>query len=168
VSRFINNRTNTTSFEKGVIEDLTVHHQHQLGSMDWCDKPKLINERSPTTELNDAIHEVFPHATYIKVASHAVSNASSTAAGDVVLVDTSGELSVGQLWWHARIDTQLYSCVSMWAAMPTRVAATYTQSFRKQTKPTIMELSLVLCAVPFLRSADGARVTVSMPPHYRR
>ena len=101
------------SFENGIIEELTLEKMHALSNR-WY-KLGLIDEVDPRKNLMSAMREFRPEANEIKSARVVRTHAGNKICiGDIAFATVDGSKCLVEVWWHARADMELVSCVSVW------------------------------------------------------
>ena len=160
-------RRNLTSFEKGVIQELTLQHIHDLKEKVSWDATRIIDPVAPKKAMLKALVAAFPNAVAVKVSKEAVASGSPVQAGDLVLVDAMGTRRAGELWFHASIDGALYSCVSLWETAAGAADCGSVKTYRKRDQPTLLELPALLVSLIHMVNDAGDCVTAILPPKYR-
>ena len=167
IARFVRNRCNLQNFDRGVMEDLTVQHLHDVSYKVWGEN-RLINEVEPGRKVRAALEKLYPYAGVIRLAAKAECAYITMVSGDVVLARINDAVVAGELWFFANIDGWLSACLSVWEQMPCTLASeAQARSFRKRDNPMIADCDVLEAPVAYFASSDATRMTVSMPVKYR-
>ena len=167
VKRCLKDRQNLTSFEKGVMQELTLQHLYDLKERASWKATHIIDPVAPTRAMLKALVNAWPTATELKVSKTAVANGSPIRAGDVALVDALGSRRAAEVWFHADIDGALYSCVSLWEATTGAADCDRLKTYKKHDQPTLLELSALYVALVHMENDAGDQVTAIIPPKFR-
>ena len=163
VKRWSKDKFNSSSFERGLMEELTLQHLADLAPP-WLTRG-LVDDVVPNATLMRELQAEYPRAKIIMSANSARVHQQLFTRGDVVLCRALGHLSVGEIIWFARIDEREVVCVSSWQRTPTANDTTWTRTYRKQTRHEIHPLPLMLAPLTYLPS--NSAVTVLIPLEYR-
>jgi len=169
LKRYIKDRHNTTSFERGLMEEVTLQHIYDLRTQWW--RSELHDLRDPGRSLLDAWRQQFPSAVDHKVSSGCSLQGGATAkVGDVVALSLEDVAYIGQINTLGRVfqtETQYldFACVDFW--MPVAGAGTrYYKVMRAVDDPTFLPLECLLSALTVSRRPDGI-VTCLIPASLR-
>ena len=167
ISRFMRDRFNLLSFDRGLIEDLTLLHLDAVRDKVWWET-QLINETDPDRRVREALQRMYPAGRVIQVAARARCNSIAVTSGDVVLACILGVVVAAEVWFFARIDDAKLSCLSVFEEMPCALGSgTRARSFRRAENPMMVDCDKLETPVAYIQSSDGSRITVSMPAKYR-
>ena len=161
VKRWSRDRYSKTSFEIGLMEELTLEHLHSMQT-DWY-SDGLLNPVKPRAKLLESLRESFPQATEFLTARQVrVCHGGLISAGDVAFAVIKGERLLVEVWWHASVDGQCVSCISPWIRVDDALAASaHVVSFRKQDAPQTVHSNILVS--PATHFADGDLVSAIMP-----
>ena len=165
VKRWSRDRYTTKSFERGLLEELTVEHMHAMKE-DWC-----IDDRSqtlwsePRKAMSDAIKHEFPDTNVVHCANMVRANGAAITAGDVAFADIGGRRQLVEAWFHARVDKHVLSCVSVWPHAPSASDTCITETYRRAEDPRFLPTACLLCSAIYLQ-IDGF-VTAIVPAELR-
>ena len=165
--RAMKDRLNTKSYEKCLIQDLTLQHIRN------CSRNLLVSSlgdpHPPTKAVDEALREVLPSATSLDVSNrYTADNGGRIYRGDVVCIRSDSadgsECVVGQIWFHLRVDDCIKSCVSLWP-----LEASYAEAgcakYRMCDRPQIIDSAALVCAL--LHKQCGTACTVVWPSWLR-
>ena len=114
VKRFAEPRMNTTNMEKGLMEEITLQHLHDLHM------PKsevLLNphkaDKAHATAVQRALRQ---EDSEVLVSNTATCFDKRVTSQDVVLFEWHGSLVAGKVYFHAAVDGVAWTCVSPWGA----------------------------------------------------
>ena len=166
VKRHLRGRHNLNSFETGLVEELTLHHLHQLNEASFSDT-YLEQEVKPKPAMDTALRAVFSHAQQITCSRAAVVRGGHITAGDVALAYDGSSRVVGQVWFHASIDGVAMTCLSTWDMVPTPKDSRMCATYRKLDRPRFMELNTLATSLTYAENSTGGCVTILWPPAIR-
>jgi hypothetical protein len=120
IKRYVHaDRRNTKSFERGLIEEVTLQHLFDMRTKWW--KGSLEATRAPSTAVHDAlVNAVIGDVARVQVASQGhLPSGHSVHVGDVVAVELDGKHVVGELWLLATLTSadgteSDVACLSIW------------------------------------------------------
>ena len=166
VKRWTKDRYSCKSFERGLIEEVTLEHLHQMESH-WC-RHGLVQPTQPKGNLKKSVHAAHPAATSILVSSKARGAKGSVVhAGDLAYCVVLGRVSLVEVWYHAEVDGQQVSCVSVWPHVPSPSCRSDEVScHRRVDNPQLVPVECLVASVIFLQG-DSDLVSVLMPPALR-
>ncbi|CAK0891281.1 unnamed protein product [Prorocentrum cordatum] len=104
------NRHNTTSFDTGVLEDMTCQGMHDISAS--LDSGPLRGLKDAHRKVVEAMRSAISGARAVRSSRRLVACHRTVMANDVVAID-SGEV-VAEVWFHAEVDGFSWSCVSPW------------------------------------------------------
>ena len=115
VKRFANCRENTTSIEKGILEDITHEHFRSLKSS--LVKPTMKNGTPANKKVRKALLDcgcALAHSTILS-SSEMLVNRRKICTGDVVTVTThAGDVLIAQIYFLTMVDGLGVCGVSFW------------------------------------------------------
>ena len=166
IKRFMQDRRSLLSYERGLMEDVTLHHIHELAELQLEDS--LVGASAACSKLLEAMRAFRPLARDVQSASRMRVNGLHAGVRDVVLAMVDGVLAVGELWYCVSLDKDVLCCISLWE----RVAACTeehcsTRVFRPRERPAMLAASQVLAPAVFVANRAGDLVTVIVPPFLR-
>ena len=109
-------RSNTKSWEQGVLEDITCIHLWSLENVRFTGVD-LLGARPASQKLLESIQEVFPLCTDMDTttAKTAQVNTRAVETGDVVAYFQSQDwISFGEVCFHFKHGVGLWTCISEW------------------------------------------------------
>ena len=126
--RYAEPRHNTTSFERGLMTEIAVQHLWELEShavlgVDLVEpqpaKPRMVTMLCEHFGIQTA--EILTSAT-------AYVHCTCVQIGNIIaFFGESGELAFGEVFFHARIDGVMWSCISVWTILELKVSAVRCQ-----------------------------------------
>ena len=159
-------RLNTTSYELGCMEDITLE---QLKDMqhEWYHHG-LIKPHLPNDGTKRMIMEMFPGAQEI-LTSHTVSNGSGRmSVGDVVAArDDEGNIIVGELLLNFSMDDSCCSVMAPWKRVEDAAPNSCWAKFQIMRKPELVLSSNLDCALTFAATANKEAASVLLPTWLR-
>ena len=161
VRRYTMGRKNTQSFEMGVVEELTVHHLHDLEKFG-----RRFEGHAPGPRILDALKEIMPDCTNSEwlVSKSAMSGNGVISAGDVVLL--SGK-AAGKLLLIFSTGGEAKVVVSVWRSIGSP-ADPRVSGYQVIDNVCIFPLASIECAVHYRMSDDGNECSIYLPWEYRR
>ena len=156
VKRWSADRFAKTSFERGLMEELTLEHLHQLKHPWWfggLQEPL----RKPYKKMQACLQELYPSASeFLTAGSFRTLGGSVIHAGDVAFAMHDQEPVLCNVWWFARVDGRGIACVSFWARVENapRIMKTHCVSYRKADAPTIVRIDSLQQAATFWDQGD--------------
>jgi hypothetical protein len=160
VKRYGRHRDNTTSYERGMIEEITLQQIHELDKIELS-VTRLVNPRDDNDKVRRALLALFPTGTHLLSASTAVVDCVEVHSGDVVLLEDG---RIGEVWFHGSVTGLLVSCVSVWAESS---SSRYSKTMVKSDDPCVVSLvDIQTCLMSTVNTA-GTRATVLIPPAFR-
>ncbi len=161
VRRYGFNRRNTTAYEMGIIEDITVHSLQELKLLDRGHGIKSLGE--PKQRMRHALNETFPDFTGdFKVGNVARGNDGMVHVGDVAFFQSEGRRALGQVIVHVAMGRADCTIVSKWQLVSMDDTSAV---YRVVDAPCVIETNALECSVIYSRTGDDAIVLV--PPLYR-
>ena len=118
LKRMATPRCNLQSYEKGLVEEVTVQHLWDLRGP--LVKPTLLEARAAGKKLRRALEAVmFIGPTCAITTSKAVCiNCRVSQMDDTVaFVAEDGSVGFGQMYFHAQVEDTLISCISPWTVV---------------------------------------------------
>ena len=173
VKRYASDVTNTTTYDRTVLSEITAHHTSALDDKSTVDfRIGLLDSRPAPANLKTflmaqcGLDEVPPQFCRTALAARH-SECSICHKGDVVIVksDRGTAFDVGMVWAHAEIFGEALSLVSVWERVSSD-RQTATAEYREVTQVEVLPLSDILAPVIYCRPRAGiARVLV--PARFR-
>ena len=150
------------SFERGLIEELTLEHLHALERPWWFDGLQQPLH-TPKPNLRRALEAQWPDAAeHVTSASFRNELGCVIHSGDLAFVECGTATSLCEVWWMASVDRHCVACVSIW----TRIAddaignAVNAATYRKVDSPTFIDCSKLKAAAQFWACGDGVHVVL--------
>jgi hypothetical protein len=168
VKRYVHNRRPNPAFERGVIEDITLQHLHDMRTPWW--KGLLESPTDPNREMRDAIISAIPTAVSAKVAREgSLPTIGSVHVSDVVSC-YAGLHTVGELWilatvMHVDGRVEDLACVSLWVEV--RGGTSYYRHFKKRDEPIFLRLDAISGSLIYSMSDDGEIASCLIPAPLR-
>ena len=159
IKRWSKDRHTLTSFEKGLVEEVTLQHLGDLRKP-WLVNNCLVNEVAPSAKLMRELRGRYRDARFISSSNSARVDHKVFTKGDVVLVRNGGVLCAGEIYFFARVDADSLVCVSLWDRVPTANDTLWTRTYRKRDDPQIVPLTALASPVVYLSSSSGATLLV--------
>ena len=151
-------RVNTTSYDIGVLEDVTVQHVWDLAT------PLASGDglREPRDPPSEAVRQglLVPMANSLKTSSVCMCNGRAVAVGDVAMV--IGSADPVEVWFHVAVDGVCYTCISPWPV--TGAHARHTVA-RISVATRFINSAMLADSVVYYNGATEC--TVLVPPHLR-
>jgi hypothetical protein len=160
--RFSVTRVNTTSYERGILEEVLDQHFWELKKpiskhmlMDSRDAPKRMHD-TIISELN-----LLP-GTAVQTAPKARVESRTVCVGDVVLMSDN---TIAEVWFFAGVGHLHFACLSTWPT--TRVISDTCVITQIVDNPRILPLSGVLASCIYRRTVAPpmSMATVLLPHH---
>ena len=167
IRRYAQRRSNLTSWETGVVEDITCHALMDLKKKFMASA--LVKSHRPSSKIFNALHEMFPHvpAAAFMVARSTVSRNGCICVGDVIRITKDGANVAGKLLLNMSIGDEAYVVASIWRATTPQMLDPRVANFVVVDDVVVLPLSAVQCAV-FYRMSDNCRAcSVYVPFEYR-
>jgi hypothetical protein len=154
-------RVNTTSYDIGVLEDVTVQHLWDLATP-LASGDGLREPRDPPRKMVEAVRQglLVPMANSLKTSSVCMCNGRAVAVGDVAMV--IGSADPVEVWFHVAADGVCYTCISPW---PVTGAHARHRAARMYVAPRFVKSAMLADSVVYYRGATEC--TVLVPPHLR-
>jgi hypothetical protein len=158
-------RKNTTSYEVGLIEEITVCALRDLREDFLC--VGLLNAYSPRGGVMSAIQELYPdEKDELKVARVLSTSSGPVCMGDVVLYRCDGNLFCGECMLHFSCEAGCRSILSRWESAPAATPLTgHVGRYRINGGVQIYNSACIEVACIFSSSNGFAHVLI--PPLYR-
>ena len=157
--KYMELRENTTSYEIGTIEDITIH-QLMLLARDWL--PHGFGDgREPSRSQTCILRELFPDARVFQVASEIMVD-GLTKIEDVVYVMADDVVYVGELCMLVKVDDEAFAILHIWDLVEDGVTSS-KHAVRDNLR--VLPATSVLCSLTF--RMEGDVVIVLKPPEYR-
>lgn len=165
IKRFLQDRQSLKGFEAGLVEEVTLHHLHDLGGP-WL-KVGLLEPSVPKGNLLKAMVALRPKAQEILASRRVAVRGTTFCVGDVVLARSpEGEEFVGDLWLNVSLDGEHMSCVSSWDRLDAG-GALHSRSYRKRESPTMLSTSQLVAPLTCLSNQAGDKARILVPPSCR-
>ena len=157
LKRYIKDRPNTTSFERGLMEEVTLQHLFDLRTPWW--KHGLRDLRQPGRILTRALREQFPAAETFQVSSVCSLSYCTARIGDVVALSIGDTAYIGELEKLARIFSNAnvfedVACVHFWTPVA-GVGSRYYKVMRVIENPHFVPLECILAALTYSQMPNG-------------
>jgi len=155
VERYASDVTNTTTYDRTVLSEITAHHMSALDDKSTVDfRIGLLDSRPAPAKLKTflmaqcGLDEVPPQFCRTALAARH-SECSICHKGDVVIVksDRGTAFDVGMVWAHAEIFGEALSLVSVWERVSSD-RQTATAEYREVTQDEVLP-----CLIYWLRSS---------------
>ena len=159
IKRWSRDRQTLQSFEKGLVEEVTLQHLNDL-RQPWLVNNCLVNESVPSAKLMRELRGRYRDARFIASSNSARVNHMVFTKGDVALVRNGGVVCAGEIYFFARVDAQSLVCVSLWDRVPTANDTMWTRTYRKRDDPQIVPLTALVSPVVYLNSSSGATLLI--------
>ena len=122
VKRFELHRQSLTSYDRGVMAEVTNHHFRKLKLR--LDGSGLLKPRAASDEERHALEAVGALGDEIKCATAAIINSVCIQSRDVVLYRLGERTAVATVYCHVDVDGVLYSCINPWDHVASTAYAT--------------------------------------------
>jgi hypothetical protein len=154
-------RVNTTSYDIGVLEDVTVQHLWDLATP-LASGDGLREPREPPRKMAEAVRQglLVPMANSLKTSNVCMCNGRAVAVGDVAMVIVSADPV--EVWFHVAADGICYTCISPW---PVTGAHARHKAAHISVAPRFVKSAMLADSVVYYRGATDC--TVLVPPHLR-
>ena len=155
-------RLNTTSYEIGMCEEITVDQLETLMRVDF--KPKGLGSHGskPTRTALTALREVFPAVGdhEFQVAKAVKTSNGTIHVGDVVYFNGEQRRpQCGEVLMHVQAKDACYSVVSPWERDAREDgASSHTSRFRALDEPYLVKIDCLIASVIYSRAAEWATV----------
>ena len=159
VKRWSKDRQTLESFERGLVEEVTLQHLSDLRKP-WLVNNCLVNESVPSAKLMRELRGRYRVTRFISSSNYARVNHMVFTKGDVALVRNGGVVCAGEIYFFARVDAQSLVCVSLWDRVPTANDTMWTRTYRKRDDPQIVPLTALVSPVVYLSSSSGATLLI--------
>ena len=165
IKRFAIGRHNDKAFDRGVLEEVTLQHFHDLErplTSSW------LRDAHPAPPKLRAALAVDGHAfenDTVLTARVAMVRSRAVTMGDVVLFDVGGQLGVAEVYFHACINGNVHSCISPWTLMED---GTHVAKYRVVDNPRLVSTSILRDSCIHSVATAGSVSQVLVPPLYRR
>jgi hypothetical protein len=157
IKRYTQYHENTTALEKGIIEEITMHHLHALDES--SPSQGLVSPVAAPAKLDAFMRVHQPEAGTVRSANAFLRSGCTFSREDVVAMMTSQGLVVGEVCFFASVDDEVWVCISVWEHQ----GATSDRSarYRVQADPRLFDASCLREALIYSRALD--EVTVIWP-----
>jgi len=166
--RYTRNRANLTSFESGVVEDITMHQLWELGLPFF----KAYSTSTPKGPVVHALRELFPHVADCNFTLHnsITANGGQIHAGDIVSYAFEGCTCIGKLCMTVGLsradEKQLISIVTRWEACLVEEANSY-RSYRVTDRKVKVLTDAIGTVFTYRMSTDGTQCMICVPYELR-
>ena len=161
LKRMADTRHCTRDFDRALIEQATMHHLDDLQHPMVC--PGLMGPHAPSKKLVAAVQRIF-HSTpseEILTASKMKIRGRAVCKGDVVSFRTdAGDMAIGEIYFHAQVKGQCWSCISQWETVQQAVGATRC---RVRELPLFLSSDLIGEPVVFAPAEESKIATALWP-----
>lgn len=158
IKRFANHLHNTSKdFESSVIESMTLAHLDDFADsvVFPSSKARLVNPSAAKQELTDTIRQISGLNGDVETSRTAVLPSSTQCSvNDVVACQIEGDIVVGQIWFHASVLGNCFTCISMWQPVA-------GNQFLVVNNPIIVDTSCVKDTCVWFSTATHANVIPS-------
>ena len=165
VKKVCNPRLNTTAFEHGVLEEITLQHLYDL--RDLLVGVTLRDERDAPKKMRSALVELLGLCAddVVRTARIACVRARAISMGDVALfTDGDGNSGAAEVYFHASVNGTLYTCVSPWGFVST---TSHVARYRVRDAPRLVRTSCLLESVIYSRVETGHISQLCLPLRHR-
>ena len=159
VKNYMRFKDNTTSYELGTVEDITIHQLMDLEN-DFL-AHGFGDGREPSASQLHTLRELWPSAQRFLVASNIFAD-GLTHVGDVVYCTSTGGLVVGELLLLVETDGVRYAVVSIWPLLEDDECCSKHETC---VEPQVCPIELLVTSLMF--RVDGEIATVLKPVAYR-
>ena len=167
VKRFLNPRHNTNGLERGIMEELTMQHLHELQDLVGIKTAALQDTRLANAEERAMLAAALPAAAGADVlmASVAKVRCRKIHSHDVVLFLLDEGVGVGEIHFHLAIGDDRRTCVAVWELLSTERtdAARYIKCRVRDNNTRLLPTSRLLESAIFSTAAVGEISTVLVP-----
>lgn len=160
VKRGARGRHNSTAFDRGVLEEMTLQHLHDLQSpltqealRDTHDAPNRLKEalvRNGDVRADDTV----------LVGRQAVVSSRAISVGDVALVSLEDGHGFGQVVFHFSVQGEVRTCIALWEIISTN--AHETICYRRDETIIIPTSSLIESCI-FSKAAVDEKSHILLP-----
>lgn len=165
VKRYCSNRVNLKSWERGTMEECTVHFMHEMASPFLQVTDEFASPRKAQLHV---LKNMFPNVRNEDFSLHrtiCVQDGNSSH-GDVVMFNLNGGREVGELLMNLGVwrgpQVTMYSYISAWEPRGVRDGRSLmTYSVKDYT--VMIPSADVICSLMYARSAQGATCSVMIP-----
>ena len=158
VKRYLLGRLHTRSYERGVIEDVTLEHLHRLQEP-W-NMAGLCAATDATEEIAELVRSKFPAAVRITTSvSSRTRFGLEVYRGDVVLY---GKGFAGRVWYNLDVDGAVFVAVAKWQRTHAR-----EHSWQYAMAEEVVMVPLAAVKATVVRNGTGHVSTVLPPLHMR-
>ena len=164
VKRHCQPHQNTTNLEKGLMEEVTQTQMTMIFARGESDAVHLTEE-TDSNPIKTLLQECFPTLVDVHTSQEASVNFRKIRSGDVVVYKKEGGTQAGQVWYHFRIDTELFTCVCCW---PTESVETNCLKCRVAAEPELVQTSQLIAPTIFAPASLGKIATVLITDSIRR
>ena len=162
VKRIMMNFLKKQSYERSVIEEVTLEHLHECNTK--AAFSRLENPHLPSKALAAYLREAFPAATSFHVSrTYVASDGMRIMSGDVVFARLGDELICAELALNVQIDGTNKCIGSAWQFMSQGKSG--VSKFKIGDSPFVSDSSAIVCALLYKRCSDVC--TVICPPWVR-
>ena len=164
VKKWSRDRYTKATFERGLMEELTMEHLHDPKQPWWyggLQEPVV----APKKSLMQFLRNHFPSAfEFMTAASYRTPTGNVVHAGDVAFLKGAfGGAGLCEIWWLTRVDGHVHACVAEWSRVAAAAGAdlcTNAATFAKSDTPSMIKADRLLSAAEFWDSADGVVVVI--------
>ena len=158
-------RRNLTSFDRGVLEEVTLQHFYDLQSP--LVSVVCVRAHKANSKQRQALSSLF-HINEdkpVEVSGEAKVLNRSIVMGDVAAFQEDGNVHLGDVYLHAIIDDQHWTCISEWDVV--EKPRPFVTKCRVGLQPRIVKTDCFLESGIFSRPANvGGIATILMPSKY--
>ena len=159
------NTVNLTSFDFGVLANVTGYHLSQLEDVDCFNfQASLVKPIRPPSQLAAFLRAEYPGATTFESSIEArLSGHGKVGRGDVVLADDGHGVVAAEVWALYAVDGAPRSLLSVW----TKVSSSRDTSSAKWLRahqPELWDIGDILCTCIY--RDVGAEVLTLVPPAF--
>ena len=166
VKRWSKDRYTTKSFERGIMEELTLEHLADL-EKEWM-SPGLVEPRKPESALLREFQNVagceFQQVMCSRKAR--VCHGSLVYTGDVAWASVDGDRCLVEVKSHFEADGHHMTMVCVWDSSPQPSDSAWAATFRKVDQCMAVPTDCLIASAIFLQG-QADHVTALVPPFFR-
>ena len=165
VKAFIVDHKNTKSFERGLIEEITVEHVQDLVEND-LKEAGLRDATEASEQQSIRFREHFPYARYILSSRVAVAANQTFTVNDVALARIDGELMPCRILAHCQADDDMpFTFVNRWCVEDR--SDKYCMIARRAEDVKLLATKDLLSSVIYRLMSDPSFVAILVPASLR-
>ena len=149
IKRWSRNRFGKTSFETGLMEEITLDHIHSLNK--WCKDGVLVDPRKPRQKWLDEL-QLPADSVVLTSTKYRCMNGVLIHAGDMAFATIDGNTVLVEVQFHLSVDGACASCVDVLVHTPNATdARAGTATYCTRNAHRMVNSELLLCPVIFMR-----------------